>query len=109
MQHCKVFQNRPFIWHIWHWTQRWFFCFGQLPQIRQRQSLQLIYTYLNDWIRVCVAKKNAGESGAEGLLSAALKLKENLEAILQGEAPYDISVRRKPLGTTTHWLGTRFE
>jgi hypothetical protein len=52
---------------------------------------------LNDWIRVCVAKKNAGESGAEGLLSAAQKLKENLEAILHGEAPYDIFVRWKPL------------
>jgi hypothetical protein len=52
---------------------------------------------LNDWIRVCVAKKNAGESGAEGLLSAAQKLKENLEAILHGEIPYDIFVRWKSL------------
>ena len=41
--------------------------------------------------------EQSGESGAEGLLSAALKLKEKLELILEGEAPYDIFVRWKPL------------
>jgi len=41
--------------------------------------------------------KKAGESGSEGLLIAAQKLKEKLEAILQGETPYDIFVRWKPL------------
>ena len=46
---------------------------------------------------MCDAKKQNGESGAEGLLSAALKLKEKLELILEGEAPYDIFVRWKPL------------
>jgi hypothetical protein len=46
---------------------------------------------------MCEAKKKAGESGAEGLLGAALKLKEKLEAILEGEAPYDIFVRWKSL------------
>jgi hypothetical protein len=50
---------------------------------------------------MCEAKKKsiqtAGDSGAEGLLSAAQKLKENLEAILEGEAPYDIFVRWKSL------------
>lgn len=58
---------------------------------------KLIYTYLGDWIRMCEAKKKTGESGAEGLLSAALKLKEKLEDILQGEIPYDIFVRWKPI------------
>ena len=46
---------------------------------------------------MCEAKRKSGESGAEGLLSAAIKLKEKLEAILEGEAPYDIFVRWKPL------------
>jgi hypothetical protein len=46
---------------------------------------------------MCEAKKKNDESGAEGLLSAALKLKEKLEAILHGEAPYDIFVRWKPI------------
>jgi len=46
---------------------------------------------------MCESKKKNEESGAEGLLSAAFKLKEKLEAILHGEAPHDIFVRWKSL------------
>jgi hypothetical protein len=97
VQHCKVFKNRPFIWHIWDGRKDGFSALVNYHQLDKDNLSKLIYTYLNDWIRVCVAKKNAGESGAEGLLSAAQKLKEKLEAILEGEAPYDIFVRWKPL------------
>lgn len=97
VQHCKVFQNRPFIWHIWDGREDGFSVLVNYHKLTKENLSKLIYTYLNDWIRLCVAKKNAGESGAEGLLSAAQKLKENLEAILLGEAPYDIFVRWKPL------------
>jgi hypothetical protein len=97
VQHCKVFQNRPFIWHIWDGRKDGFSALVNYHKLDKDNLSKLIYTYLNDWIRVCVAKKNAGESGAEGLLSAAEKLKEKLEAILQGEAPYDIFVRWKSL------------
>ena len=97
VQHCKVFQNRPFIWHIWDGRKDGFSALVNYHKLDKDNLSKLIYTYLNDWIRVCVAKKNAGESGAEGLLSAAQKLKENLEAILNGEAPYDIFVRWKSL------------
>ena len=91
------FQNRPFIWHIWDGRKDGFSALVNYHKLDKDNLSKLIYTYLNDWIRVCVAKKNAGESGAEGLLSAAQKLKENLEAILYGEAPYDIFVRWKSL------------
>ncbi|MBL7764604.1 MAG: N-6 DNA methylase [Chitinophagaceae bacterium] len=97
VQHCKVFQNRPFIWHIWDGRKDGFSALVNYHKLDKDNLSKLIYTYLNDWIRGCVAKKNAGESGAEGLLSAAQKLKENLEAILHGEAPYDIFVRWKSL------------
>jgi len=97
VQHCKLFQNRPFIWHIWDGRKDGFSALVNYHKLDKDNLSKLIYTYLNDWIRVCVAKKNAGESGAEGLLSAAQKLKENLEAILEGEAPYDIFVRWKSL------------
>jgi type I restriction-modification system DNA methylase subunit len=97
VQHCKVFQNRPFIWHIWDGRKDGFSALVNYHKLDKDNLSKLIYTYLNDWIRVCVAKKNAGESGAEGLLSAAEKLKEKLEAILLGEKPYDIFVRWKPL------------
>ncbi len=97
VQHCKVFQNRPFIWHIWDGRKDGFSVLVNYHKLTKDNLSKLIYTYLGDWIRLCEAKKKAGESGAEGLLSAALKLKEKLEAILEGEAPYDIFVRWKPL------------
>jgi hypothetical protein len=96
-QHCKVFQNRPFIWHIWDGRNDGFSALVNYHKLNKDNLSKLIYTYLGDWIRMCDAKKKAGESGAEGLLSAAQKLKERLELILEGEAPYDIFVRWKPL------------
>lgn len=97
IHHCKTFNNRPFIWHIWDGRNDGFSALVNYHQLDKDNLSKLIYTYLGDWIRMCEAKKKAEESGAEGLLSAALKLKEKLEAILQGEAPYDIFVRWKPL------------
>jgi len=97
IQHCKVFQNRPFIWHIWDGRNDGFSALVNYHKLNKDNLSKLIYAYLGDWIRMCEAKKKSGESGAEGLLSAALKLKEKLEAILKGEAPYDIFVRWKPL------------
>jgi len=97
LQHCKVFQNRPFIWHIWDGRNDGFAALVNYHKLDKENLSKLIYTYLGDWIRMCEAKKKNDESGAEGLLSAALKLKEKLEAILHGEAPYDIFVRWKSL------------
>jgi hypothetical protein len=97
IQHCKVFQNSPFIWHIWDGRNDGFSALVNYHKLNKDNLSKLIYTYLGDWIRMCEAKKKAGESGAEGLLSAALKLKEKLEAILQGEAPFEIFIRWKPL------------
>ncbi len=97
LQHCKLFQNRPFIWHIWDGRSDGFSALVNYHKLNKDNLSKLIYTYLGDWIRACEAKKKGGESGAEGLLSAALKLKEKLEAILQGETPFDIFVRWKSL------------
>ena len=95
IHHCKVFQNRPFIWHIWDGRNDGFSALVNYHKLDKENLSKLIYTYLGDWIRMCESKKKNEESGAEGLLSAALKLKEKLEAILLGEAPYDIFVRWK--------------
>ncbi len=96
-QHCKVFKNRPFIWHIWDGRNDGFSALVNYHKLDKENLSKLIYTYLGDWIRMCEAKKRNEESGAEGLLSAALKLKEKLEAILHGEAPFDIFVRWKSI------------
>ncbi len=96
-QHCRLFQNRPFVWHIWDGRADGFSALVNYHTLDKANLTKLIYAYLGDWIRGCEAKKKAGESGAEGLLSAAMQLKEKLEAILEGETPYDIFVRWKPL------------
>lgn len=96
-QHCKLFHNCPFIWHIWDGRKDGFAALVNYHKLDKETLQRLIYTYLGDWIRQCEAKKKSGESGAEGLLSAALKLKEKLEAILEGEKPYDIFIRWKPI------------
>jgi hypothetical protein len=96
-QHYKLFRNRPFIWHIWDGRKDGFGALVNYHQLTKETLQRLIYTYLGDWIRQCEAKKKNGESGAEGLLSAAFKLRDKLLAILEGEAPYDIFVRWKPL------------
>lgn len=63
-----------------------------------RSNLEkLIYTYLGDWIARQRAAVEAGEEGSDARLTAALELKEKLEKILEGEKPYDIFVRWKPL------------
>ena len=97
IQHCKVFGNRPFIWHIWDGRKDGFSALLNYHKLDKENLSKLIYTYLGDWIRMCEATRNAGESGADGLLEAAKKLQEKLILILNGEAPYDIFVRWKPL------------
>lgn len=97
VQHCKVFQNRPFIWNIWDGRNDGFSALINYHKLTRENLVKLTYTYLGDWIRMCDAKKKSGESGADGLFSAAIKLQEKLIAILDGEAPYDIFVRWKPL------------
>jgi len=94
-QHLKIFNNRPFIWHIWDGRKDGFSALVNYHQLDRAHLQTLIYTYLGDWIRQCELKVKDNESGAEGLLSAAKKLKEKLELILEGEPPYDIFVRWK--------------
>jgi hypothetical protein len=95
--HCKVFQNRPFIWHISDGRKDGFGALVNYHKLTKENLNKLIFTYLGDWIRQCESKVKSGESGADGLLSAAKKLKDKLELILEGEAPYDIFVRWKKL------------
>ena len=89
--HCKLFGNRPFIWHIWDGLADGFSVLVNYHMFDHKLLESLIYTYLGDWI---TAQKQAGN---EERLAAALVLKKSLELILAGEAPYDIFVRWKPL------------
>ena len=96
-QHCKLFQNRPFIWHIWDGLPDGFSALVNYHQLDRKNLETLIYTYLGDWIGRQKQDKNNGIDGAEERLAAAEALKKKLEQILEGEAPYDIFVRWKPI------------
>lgn len=100
-QHCKLFQHRPFIWHIWDGLKDGFSALVNYHKLDKAGLERVIYTYLGDWIRTQQAGLANGEDGAQERLAAAEALKKELEAILEGEGtaekPYDIFVRWKPL------------
>ncbi|ANT65173.1 Eco57I restriction-modification methylase domain-containing protein [Prosthecochloris sp. CIB 2401] len=96
-QHCKLFQHRPFIWHIWDGLQGGFAALVNYHKLDAKRLETLIYTYLGDWVSRQTQDIASGVDGAQERLDAAEALKKKLELILEGEAPYDIFVRWKPL------------
>ena len=96
-QHCKLFQHRPFIWHIWDGLPDGFAALVNYHKLDRKNLETLNYTYLGDWISRQKQDLASGVDGAEERLAAAESLKKKLEQILEGEAPYDIFVRWKPI------------
>ena len=97
-QHCQLFHQRPFIWHIWDGRKKdGFSALVNYHRLDRKRLETLAYTYLGDWISRQEDGVKKGEGGAEGKLTAAHALQEKLELILEGESPYDIFVRWKPL------------
>lgn len=96
-QHCELFHQRPFIWHIWDGLRDGFAALVNYHRLDTKTLEALIYTHLGDWITRQTQDLAAGVEGAQEKLHAAQSLKQKLELILKGEAPYDIFVRWKPL------------
>jgi hypothetical protein len=96
-QHSKLFHQRPFIWHIWDGTKDGFSALVNYHKLDRALLEKLIFTYLGDWIARQRCAVAANQEGSDAKLTAALELKGKLEKILEGEAPYDIFVRWKPL------------
>ena len=96
-QHCKLFQQRPFIWQIWDGLTDGFAVLVNYHRLDRKNLETLIYTYLGDWISRQKQDIASGVDGAQEKLAAAEALKQRLELVLKGEAPYDVFVRWKPL------------
>ena len=96
-QHYKLFQNRPFVWHIWDGLRDGFAALVNYHKFDAKLLETLIYTYLGDWISRQKQDIAANVDGAQERLAAAENLKRSLELILEGEAPYHIFVRWKPI------------
>ncbi len=97
IQHCSLFHQRPFIWHIWDGLRDGFSALVNYHKLNRKNLETLIYTYLGDWIKRQKDDIASGVDGAQERLAAAETLKKRLELILAGEAPYDIFVRWKPI------------
>lgn len=97
-QHCALFGNRPFVWHVWDGQRDGFSALVNYHRLDQATLQKLTYTYLGvDWVERQRAEVRDEVPGAEERLAAALELQRRLEAILEGESPYDIYVRWKDL------------
>ena len=102
-EHCKLFHSRPFIWQIWDGHPHGFSALVNYhklaaPNCQGRKTLeQLTFTYLGDWIDRQKLDQAEGVNGADDRLAAALDLQGQLKKILEGEPPFDIFVRWKPL------------
>ena len=90
-QHCALFGQRPFLWHIWDGLKDGFSVFVHYHRFDQAALRKLTYTMLGDWLARAQAEGNQlrYEKGRE--------LQQTLEKILEGEKPYDIFVRWKSL------------
>ncbi|WP_291982548.1 SAM-dependent DNA methyltransferase [Candidatus Accumulibacter sp. ACC005] len=96
-QHCAFFHHRPFIWHVWDGHKSGFGALLNYHQLTHTNLEKLTYAYLGDWIRRQQAAVDAGEAGSDARLQAARNLQVRLKLILEGEPPYDVFVRWRPL------------
>jgi hypothetical protein len=96
-QHSKMFHHRPFIWQIWDGRKDGFSALVNYHKLDHKLLEKLTYTYLGDWIKKQQEAVANEESGADDRLLKAQQLQDKLKLILEGEAPYDIFVRWKPL------------
>ena len=101
--HCRVFQQRPIVWHIWDGRRDGFHALVNYHRLvarggdGRRLLENLTYTHLAHWIERQRREQREGAEGADGRLAAAATLQERLKDILQGDPPYDLFVRWKPL------------
>jgi hypothetical protein len=102
-EHCKLFHHRPFIWHLWDGLKDGFNALGNYHQLAgpdgagRRTLDSLTFSYLGEWIDRQRAAQQSGQEGADARLAAAVHLQGELTKILEGEPPYDLFVRWKPL------------
>jgi hypothetical protein len=88
-QHVKLFHDRPFLWWIGDGRPDGFTTVAHYHRLDRATLERLTYTMLGDWIT---------RLGDDPRAEAARILQQKLALILEGEKPYDIFVRWKPLG-----------
>lgn len=95
--HCKLFHQRPFLWHIWDGRKDGFHAIVNYHKLDGRNLDRLTHVYLGEWIERQKAASDSGDRTADARIVAAQELQKKLELIRTGEPPYDIFVRWKSL------------
>ena len=96
-EHCRIFQDRPFIWHVWDGITDGFHALVNYHLLDPKALEKLIYSYLGDWLMRQRKDVQNSVEGSDTRLAAAEHLQGELKKILEGEAPYDVFVRWKPI------------
>ncbi|MDV3355001.1 Eco57I restriction-modification methylase domain-containing protein [Dietzia sp. IN118] len=96
-QHVKVFDNRPFLWHIWDGRKDGFSAIVNYHQLDRQTLEKLTFTSLGAWIDRQKHEARAERAGADVRLASAEELQRKLKLILEGAPPYDIYVRWKTM------------
>ena len=96
-QHCKLFHHRPFIWHIWDGLHDGFAALVNYHKLDAKLSGKPDLHLPGRLDHPPEGRHQKRRGRGEEKLAAAEALKKRLELILEGEAPYDIFVRWKPL------------
>lgn len=96
-QHVKIFDNRPFLWHIWDGRKDGFSAIVNYHKLDHRTLEKLTFTSLGAWIERQKHETAAGRAGADARLAAADDLQHRLKQILDGAPPHDVYVRWKEL------------
>jgi hypothetical protein len=96
-QHAKLFHDRPFIWHVWDGRTDGFHALVNYHKLEHALLQKLTYAHLGNWIQKQSDDAKAEKPGAAERLGAARILQTELANILEGDSPYDIFVRWKPL------------
>jgi hypothetical protein len=97
IEHIATFDQRPFVWHIWDGLKDGFHALVNYQKLDRRNLEKLIFSYLGDWLTRQRQDVQSGVEGADTRLAAGEHLQGELKKILEGEEPYDIFVRWKPL------------
>ena len=87
-QHAKLFHDRPMLWFITDARADGFTAVIHYHRLTRTNLERLAWTILGDWL---------ARLGDDPRAEAARVLQAKLAAILEGEKPYDIFVRWKPL------------
>jgi hypothetical protein len=96
-QHVKLFQDCPFIWHIWDGRADGFHALVNYHRLDHANLQKMTYSFLGNWVQQQAEDAKADKPGAAARLGSARALQTKLAAILEGDAPLDIFVRWKSL------------